>query len=545
MTDYKMKFRIPVIFLAAACCLSCVKTNLELGGSLVPTGQTYKLYTVEIPIEDISMRMADSLSGYSSTRVTIGAIKDSDYGLTTRASAFALIPMHDTLDFGKNPVFKSFHFSLGRDSLSFVSPYQEHIIQNVNVYELADALKDSTNFDCNSTIPHKSARITKGSPIYNGGDSLSFNFSSEFGKKYMTITQSDLENYSQYIKKFPGIYLETSNPLGNGGRINMFNLQLSYNSSYGYITGNYAKLSFSGEYDGARKDSSFYFYYGATKFYDIDSLLSKSGTGSFPEYALNLTSQSTRSKAGKAGDEILVEGGGGLKPCISAKSLKKLVEAAIVAKGGDPKTAVINKASLIFPFEFPKDYTEMNIWPYRLSPTCRLKYSTSTSFMGLTDSSSSTENQGDVNRSTLEYAPDITYHIQELLKIDDSDKSSSGAKYLDNGSYDVWLLIMANEVTTTTNSSSSEMSEYYQYLAYQNYYNSMYGGGYGGGSGYGSYYSNYYNYQMLAAYANSSSSTTTTSVKLDKDRFYKAKLNGPANSGRKPTLKLVFAIPND
>ena len=209
---------------------------------------------------------------------------------------------------------------------------------------------------------------------------------------------------------------------------------------------------------------------------------------------------------------------------------------------------MINKASLVFPFEFPDDYKEVdNLWPDILSPTCRVIADTTTSFMGLTDSSSSDENQGDINRSVWQYAPDITYHMQELIKIDEA-KGGEKVERLKNGSYDIWLLIMANETVTNTTNNNSEMSDYYKYLAYQSYYNSMYGGGYGGYGyggygGYGSYYSNYYSYMMMAQYASGSSTSTSVQAMLDKDRFYKANLNGPLHSGKKPTLKLTFSVP--
>ena len=70
-----------------------------------------------------------------------------------------------------------------------------------------------------------------------------------------------------------------------------------------------------------------------------------------------------------------------------------------------------------------------------------------------------------------------------------------------------------------------------------------YGGyGYGGYGGYG--YNNYYNYLMMAQYASASNSSTTTSssVELDKDRFYSAVLNGPGASDS-PKLKITFSAP--
>ena len=313
------------------------------------------------------------------------------------------------------------------------------------------------------------------------------------------------------------------------------------------------KLNYSAEFDGERKDTCVYFYYGASDFYNTDSLLTSTTTGNYPQYALNLTSQQTEDREGYATDKIYIEGGGGLKPVVRAEHLIELAQQAIASKGADPEQVVINKASLVFPFEFPADYLDMTYWPQILSPTCKLvtedeengeKVAT---FMGLTDSSSSDENQGDVNRSILNYAPDITYHMQELLKIDRDDLENARTQNLLRGEYDVWLLIMANEQITTTTSGNQDLSDMYNYLAYQSYYNSMYGGGYYGYGygGYGSYYSNYYNYSMMAAYAASSSTSTSNVVMLDKDRFYKAELNGPESAtGRVPVLELTFAVPN-
>ena len=540
-----MKYRFLAMAASLCCLMSCVKTNTEIGGSLIPIDQSYTFYTAEIPLEEIEMRMADSLSGYSQTRATIGAIDDEVYGLTTRGCVITLVPLFDeTLDFGTDPQYNNFHFAMATDTLNMIDQSLEKIIQNVNVYELDEPLNPDKTYDCNSKIAHGTKRITKSVPVFNGGDSLSFDFSKEYGKRYMDITSSDLADFDTYLKKFPGIYIETDEPFGNSGRIDMFNLQLDYDSDYGYITGNCASLSFNAIYDGERRDTTFYFYYSATDFYDVDSLLTNSGTGSFPEYCLNVTTQQTRHNAGWAHDKIYVEGGGGLKPAVSAKYIKKLVENEISANGGIPSETVISKATLIFPFEFPEDYTEVdNIWPAVLSPTCRVIGSAATSFMGLTDASSSDENQGDINRSTCQYEPDITYHLQELLKIDEDDKDARTTTYLNNGSYDIWLLIMANEEVTTTSSSSSDLSEYYQYLAYQSYYSSMYGG-YSSGYGYSDYYSNYYNYMLMAQYASSSSSSTSYQTMLDKDRFYRATLNGPTSKNeRKPVLKITYGIP--
>lgn len=533
------------ILFALLCCFSCVEKDPELGKDYITTSQMYDLYTAEIPITEIDMRLPDSLSGYSDSRITIGAIRDEDYGLSTRSCALTLVPLLDTLDFGTNPKFRSFHFAIAGDTVSVADPNQAGILQNINVYALTERA-GYPDYDINAeTIKYDPVRITKGVPVYNGSDSLSFDFTEEFGKRYLEITQADLEDsLSNYLKKFPGIYLTCEAPAGNGGRFNFFTLGVGYTtdgSTYFYMTGNYAQLSFTSTYDGEVKDTSFLFYYSPPEFQDLDSLVSEEAT--IPQYAFNVTSQETRAKAGRATDKVLIEGGGGLKPVIPASELKRLAEAEI-SKHGDPTEAVVTSAIIELPFEFPEDYTDMDrLWPQYLTPTCRLSSDGVVAFSLITDSNNSSyEDIGSVDRSHMSYSPDITFHLQSLLRLDEEDTDMSN--------YDLWMLIMYNEVTSSnssyTSSYSSDLSNYYYYMMM----NSMYGG-YGSSyySGYSSYGSSY-SYLLMAMYASqlasSSSSTTSTSTKIDKDRFYKAALTGPeADTDKVPTLKLTYAIPKE
>ena len=546
-----MKSKISLIAAVILCCASCVDVNNQLGGSLLPVDQTYEVYSASMPIQDISVRMADSLSGYSSTRITLGAIRESEYGLTTRSCAMTLIPTVDTMDFGTNPQLRFFSFQAALDTVSMADPAQRNILQRLRVHELTAPTRA---LYCNSDVIPSETSILAQPTYLNGTDSLSFNFSEAYAQKFFALTQNDLSSIDKYLAKIPGIYLSVDAPVGEGGRINMFDLQLDYSKSAGSVLGNYATLAFRSTYNGNVRDTAFYFYYGADDLYPMDSLLNKSSTGSFPQYCLNLTGQSTRERQGKASDRIMVEGGGGLKPVISARSLRDMARKAIVdsllaaGKSADLlPMVVINRASLVLPFEVEQDYRLAFLTPYILSPTCRIRTDTTSVFMGLTDSSDSKENQGDIDRSNLQFAPDITYHLQALLKMDDTK--------IDNGNYDIWLLTMAKEeVTTASSAADDEMSEYYQYLAYQSYYNDMYGyGGYGGygyggyGYGYGGYgggYSNYYSYMMAAMYMNANSSTTSLTTQLDISRFYRFALNGPASAGRRPELRLVFSVPN-
>ena len=528
---------------ATLCFISCVDIDYTIGSDMIPKDQSFKTYAIEVPISTIYMEMLDSLSGVSSTRMTIGAIRDEDFGLTTRATAVSLVPFYKELDFGDpgTQQFKMFTFRSSLDTVSMNTPDQGYILQNVNVYELSRPVTRQT--DTNSSIEYDSSRrVSKGVPILNGKAELSFEFSEAFGKKYMGITADDLKDIDTYLAKYPGIYMDVDAPVGEGGRINMLGLQLEYNNSY--ISSNVAELKFSAKYSGVQKDTSFLFFLGTDDLYQIDSLLNDYSIGYLPQTCLNVTGHSdrSRSKAGVAGEEIIIEGGGGLHPVIPAADLRQMMIDAI-APYGDPGEAVINKATVVLPFEPVEDYSQVEHFPKILSPGVKIHYTAdSLKFFVLSDYSSSNQDQGDINMSLFQYAPDFTYHAQTLLRLKNPEQIAN---------YDLWFLIQATETVYAQSSQmDSETAELYQQMMYSSYYNSMYNGygygGYGGYGGYNSYNSYYYYYmmqqQMAMLQQQQNTVSYTTTVMLDKDRYYNAKLLAN-KTGRVPVFKFVFSVP--
>lgn len=538
--------KLPAIIALMAGLMSCVGVDQNLGGDFIPTDQKYDFHTAEFDLDEVWMKSIDSLTAYSSRRITIGSIRDETFGLFSRGSVVTLVPVLDSVDFGKDPVFKRFKFKAAVDSVSVADESQANILQNVNVYALDEPLGSKEYFS-RAEIKHGSKRITKGVPIANGKDSLTFDFTEEYGKQYLSMTQDDLKDLKTYAKKFPGIYLCTDDPTGNGGRFDMYEFDIlrtvaGTSGSYIARTDNYAILYFNGEFNGERRDSSLMFYFSPVEMQDLDSLINAKSLPS--QYVFNVDRHESDHLVGQADDKIYIEGGSGIKPVVPAAEIQRLVNAEIIRKGGEPITTLITKATIEMPFDFPEDYTTMFRYPKVLSPTIKISTDTTVTFAGLTDASASDENQGDVNRSLCNYAPDITHHVQQIIRKSESDKKLSN--------YDIWFLIMWYETTTTTDSQAEEMANYYRQLAYYSYANQLYGGGYGGYGGYGyggygyggyGYYNNYYNYMSMASYASSSATKTTASTELDKDRYYRAVLRGPKAEGKKPKLKVTFAIP--
>ena len=553
-----MKKLLVLLVAALPVAAGCVKVDRSLGQGLVDKSLLFDTYTVEFPLEEISMQAAEDLSGYSSTRVTVGAIRDEVFGLTTRESGFSLIPALDTLDLGDNPRALNMQLYLESDSLSCADPSQKAILQNLYVTALTAPLPTD---DVRNTreIAHGTELVSDGLPVLNGTSGLRINFTQAFAQQYVDKlneigpvfkdrqNEDGIDRYQEWVEAMPGIYLQTDIPEGLGGRINLFNLStLSVSSNKYYRNNNLAVLKVHSRWNGVEKDSTFLLIPGEPEFVDEVSAVNNS-TG-FYQYAFNRTVQETHSGM-DAGKRILVEGGGGVKPVISARELQRKTREAILSHGGDPDKSVIVKASILLPFDLPESYEDLDFYPSILSPTIRttIKADDGTervSFAGLTDASVSSENQGDIDRSNLVYSPDITYHLQETLSRTDLDTATNA---------DIWLLVIHTQKVANASESLYD-NEYYQQLLYASYYNSLYGGGYGyGGYGYSSYgyggygyNSNYYSYLMLAQMmAASTEQSYSYTSELDKDRYYRGILCGPESTTRQPSFRVTVATPKD
>ena len=255
---------------------SCVEINEELGENFIPTDQKWDVYNPEaVNLKNIRLQMSDSLSGYSTSRFTFGAVNHGVLGTSVKSTSFTLVPIADTLDFGRETEVKQFHFCAVRDTLSMVYDNQEGMLQNVYVSELKKPL-DSTVLYTGSFTDSKiraefldlENRITVGTPVYDGGDSLSFDFDKEWTLEFINrLRSADLDSMNLYIKSAPGIFITTDSPAGEGGRINMFKLPIG-TDSYGRINGNYAHLKIRARYDYSDEpvDTSFLFYFGPGEF---------------------------------------------------------------------------------------------------------------------------------------------------------------------------------------------------------------------------------------------------------------------------------------
>ena len=404
--------RLTIISIAACAAASCVEINEQLGENFIPNNQLWHVYVpddCELETGDIVMRMSDSLSAYSSRRFTFGSISDA-YGKSECSTSFTLVPLLDSMLVGVDRSsihVKKFYLTAVRDTLSTSSKENLRMLQNVNVYALKTALDTSVLYNgefMNSERMEKyvnfDKRITKGIPVYDGGDSLSFDFSKEFAEEFIDrLMEARRDTLNYFLEKLPGIYLTTDASAGNGGRINMFDLAME-TDSYGYVNGNYAQLFLTADF-GERKqvDTSFLFLFGPASF------VAGTDTTLPSQYAFNANSithttlpePDSDGTSYKATDKIYVEGGSGFKPVIRAAGIKEKMEEAIRKELNAPEMTdfsniVINKATIILPYDeasLEGGWEGLDYFPTILSPTVKLTSTTGeyVSFAGLTDSS--------------------------------------------------------------------------------------------------------------------------------------------------------------
>ena len=554
MTSCKMKAGYCAILFSAFCILacgtSCIYVDEELGSNFIPIEQRYTTYVKEFPLEEIAMKPVEHLSGYSSSRITVGAIMTESGDISERGSAFSLIPAAE-YDFGEGGEVVKFHFAVAKDTLSYISDSQRRILQEVNVYALNESIDEGDGYISTVFNPTELESIADGT-IYDGGDSLSFDFRKEWADKLLheklqKLEESAYDSVGAFTEKvFPGIYINVDRPSSPGGRINMFTLTTGADLEYYTLSGGYAKMTVHGiKYEGRDElvDTTFMFLYGAQDFSITQEATDYySGETLTPQYALNVSASSLDGKeTEQAESEIIVDGGGGLKPVITAKELREKFMTVLASDNIDPSAVIINKATIVLPYDQTTGYEDLKHYPALLSPTCKMYTENGeeeeiVSYAGITDTSVSSENQGEINRSRSEYAPDISYHMQQILALDEYSEDDAEVKK-EYEQKDIWLLTLAVEEEKEEQEGTSEYYQNLQYsMYYNNLYNNYYGYGYGGyGYGYGSYYggygyNNYYDYYAMAAYYSAMQSSQTQSSSttvLDRDRYYKAVLRGP------------------
>lgn len=504
---------------------SCIEADNMLGSDLLPDGQNIRTRQVTFDLP-VSLKMSDSIATTSSTSIIIGSVRSELFGLSEFGCATTLVPVTDTSRFvaGENIRIKDFRITLQKRRTEAHDPSSEKIIQKFNVYRITKNFDSTTIYNNSFTEEYydNSAPLSIYSPTYGGEDTLDIYLSEAYALEILDSLSRRpeiLDTLNNYNKTFPGIYITCSKPMGgiNEGRINNFKAE------------SYGRLRYTADF-GERKDvdTSIIFATAVTE-----------ATGQYL-FALNTSRfESKHMEAGPQTEKLYVQGNAGLKPVISSSYIRRTIQ-EWAADSIDVERLIITRASIVLPFEFPEDYTVVDrLYPTTLSPSCRIHTEDNrVLYSCISDVYVSSENPGEINRSTCLYSPDITHYLQKMVAKEEDKLSEDD---------DIWLMPTTKDADKNDENedSSTDLLNYNYYNPY--YYYDPYGyGGYGYGGMYGGAYGGMYGYNPYGYYGaynyGNSSDTSESQLTLDCNSHFEASMNGQGYGGRSPKLVITYCI---
>ena len=406
---------------------SCIVTDPTLGAALVPANQniTIRTATIDLPV---SLRMADSLQSAISQSATVGAIRTQTFGLFHSDAAVSVTAASDSVEWGANPTVREVTLELIRDTSMVVDPTQFFIPQNFYVHQLTIDL-DSTMVYSNSIGEgdYDPVPISEGTSIFLGGDSYTVTISKKIGEKLLTIPSATRDSAELFMKAFRGFYIRCDDPADGlyGGRLCTFDLSSSY-------------LRLAWDYDdtdGNRKSKTTFFTFGE-------------------KYAVNCFTSGARDlEHADVTKNLYEEGLCGIKPHIDARQLHDAVKAWAQASGLSTDKLLIAKATVTFPFEYSGDRDQLDYYPSSLFPCRRKQGEKRLSYSPLDEINDVYLENGNINRSLLQYTANISLYLQELINRDKEEIT---------GEDDLWMMPILSYY-------DSYSSQTYYYADYYNY----------------------------------------------------------------------------
>lgn len=423
---------------AAMTAVSCVNNDRTMGEGLIPGTATITVgtRTFDLPVTN---RTIDSVQSSNSSNMLIGTLTDDTFGTMMAHSASYILPYSDSTDFGDTRELIDAYLSLSIDSTYYLDPNQEGIHQRIRIYKLTVPM-DSTLQFCNSITPdcYDPEPVTVSDPVIYGNGSIRVDLTDSFASELLALEKEDFEDLNKFLEKIKGLYVMTEAPIGSasGGRLNYLNLGTST------INLNYRTDVTRNDGTVERIDTTEAFVFGYTTALN------------------NFSTSSSHLESDTPGDILYLEGLTGVKPHISARALKEMIDAWIAEEGLEDEMMVISRAELRFPYEMPTDYERFDkehpasIYAFTSTPWASdtLRFLTP-----LDDIYESSTSIGDIDRANMVYSMNVTAYMQKLIMTpaEDIDESmdlwiaplreytdSYGTSYydLDNGNYNKIIL---------------------------------------------------------------------------------------------------------
>ncbi|HJB44793.1 MAG TPA: DUF4270 domain-containing protein [Candidatus Coprenecus merdipullorum] len=422
--SFRTAFYAVLTLIAAAAASSCVENDREMGKGILPEGFIPELgvKTFDVPVTN---RVSDSVQASNSSNMLIGTLSDPVFGTVTCNAASFIVPYSDSTDFGDSPELLGAYITLSIDSTYFLDNSQEGIHQRVRIYKLTHAL-DTVMMFCNSITPeyYDPVPVTVSDPVIYGTGEIRVDLTDEFASELLATTPEEFEDFDLFFNRIYGLYIEVEQPLttsASGGRLNYLNL------GYSSINLEYRRdIERNGGIETIDTTESFVFgYYTAIN---------------------NFSTTSSHLESNNPGDSLYLEGLTGIKPHISALSLKSMIDGWITSEELADYAVLISRAELSFPYMAPEDYERFDKeHPAIIYAFTSVPWATDTlRFYNPLEEVYNISNIGSINRSEMAYNMDITSYIQQLMNTDVSAIDSS---------LDLWIAPMSARTSSYTGST--------------------------------------------------------------------------------------------
>ena len=415
--------------LTLSCLVSCITKDYTLGSALGPSNQDISIQTATFDLP-VALKMADSLQTAVGQSATIGAIRTERYGLYHSDAAMAVTAGNDSIVWGKDPSVVNLKLTLYIDTAMVVNAGERYIPQNLYVHRLKVRLDSTLIFNNSLTAANYDPEVlSRGGLVFDGGSSYGVELDPKVGEELLKIPMETLDDDEAFMNMFKGLYIRCDDPVEGkeGGRLNTFDLT----SSYMAITYDYT------DDDGNRRRGVQNFTLGEY-------------------YSVNICSSGARYlEQPLAADALYMEGICGIKPHISAATLRSMLDDFAAAQQVDIDRILIAKAILVFPFEYNGDYKQFDAYAPTLYACQRVKASSDSliRFSPLDEIQDETLESGAIDRANLTYTTNISQYLQKLLSRTPGSITADG---------DLWIM----PTLSVYNSYTSATYYYADYLYY-------------------------------------------------------------------------------
>ena len=429
-----MQFKNTIVLFAAALfmAVSCITVDKTLGEDFISSNQNLPVHSVELELP-VQVKSSGPIQGLSATESVFGAIRTKEYGLAQFSTVADICPNISGWDFGKDPVVKEVYFLAPVTSTYVLEENQVGIPQIITLHRTNKRVDTTTVYNTSFTAAdYDPVPLNVSENIYFGGDSLHIYLHNSFGEEILASSQEERDSLNLFANKFKGIMIKASAPEEGiyGGRENT----MTFGSGAIYIRVDYQP---TWEENLPRKDTIFTLSWGYN-------------------YCLNVSEfESNKLQTTEPGETLAIEGIAGLKPYVSGKAVKEVLDKWRAEMGYMDKHVLISKGTVVFPFEIPEDL-DMTKYPTNLYPCNRIEDTTYSAmfFSPLEDANVEGYNIGAQDRSLCQYVMDIPSYVQDMVRKDQLELDST---------YDFWLMPIYSQTDSYSNTTSYvlDLTTYY------------------------------------------------------------------------------------